>query len=236
MAPVAGSSSTRRASFSSVAPEAVARAGRARRRARGDAQRRRPRAGTSGTATASAPSASRWLGRARPAGVGHALPGAGATGGEDHEAAARARRGCSTTPTPRRAGAAPAPPPPRRRARARARSASSREGPLVLPLGDDVRPVGLRDARRGAPRVLVPQQQLSPRLLDAVLREARRVAQAPERLGLHEPPRGRPRQDLLAGARERPVLPVRGQVAALLGEGRLRTAARRPRRGPAPSR
>ena len=66
MAPVAGSSSTRIASFSSVTPEAVTRptgrVGRPRDTRRGAL----PSAGTSDTATASDPSANRWLGRARP--------------------------------------------------------------------------------------------------------------------------------------------------------------------------
>ena len=66
MAPVTGSSSTRRASFSSVAPEAVARpvGGSA-----GPAESLRVvrlRPAIPRTATASEPSARRWLGRARP--------------------------------------------------------------------------------------------------------------------------------------------------------------------------
>ena len=120
-------------------------------------------------------------------------------------------------PQPRRRGLAP-----RRLVEELPRAAVGldREGPLVLPLRDDVRPVGLRDAGRGAPRVLVPQQHLAPGLLEAIPREARGVGHSPEGLGLDEPPRGRPGQDLLARAREGPVLPVGGQVAALLGEGR----------------
>ena len=239
-APVAGSSSTARRSLSSRRPRRPRpRAGgerRAGRRPAGARARRPERPPPTPRANRRAGAGSAAAGRARRRRVRPRPPaGAGA-------AAARARSAAGRRCPRRRSGR-----PPLRRAEglgeqgAREPVRLDREGALVVPLRDDVGPVGLGDAGRGAPRVLVPQEQLAPALVGALAREARRAVQGRERLGLHQPPGRRARGRLLGGARQRPVLPVRRHVAAPLGqlpavaplelaEHVLRRADREPRR------
>ena len=234
MAPVTGSSSTRRASFSSVAPEAVARPTGGCARPAVTLSLVRPRSGTSGTATASAPSASRWLGRVRPRESVTRSPARERSAGRTTRAPrGRASVFATTTPGPAAAGVAPGglveelP---------REPVGLDREGPLVLPLGHDVRPVRLRDAGRRAPRVLVPQQHLPPRLLGPVPREARAVCHAPEapRPGPAVAPPPGPGSPRPRSRAPRP--PSTGSGRRASRGATPRTAARTPRRGPGPSR
>ena len=61
------------------------------------------------------------------------------------------------------------------------------ERALVLPLLDDVLAVRLADAVGRAPRVLVPQQHLSPRVGERRRREPAAGPHRPQRLGLLQP-------------------------------------------------